>query len=221
MESFSNPGEMLAFWLRHSARWQAHLTKTSSGSVQKILRNSPDWFNMPFLLAYGTARPLLPSALTAWSTPVWRFVGIWRALGWTLLLPLLVYAPLRAFRSPEKRHILLGLSAAVWAGILIAAFWGGGDLWDNPRYRVAFSPLQLTLAAGVLSAQLREPDPWMRRAIGVVLAVFIWFMPWYIRRYTAYFKWWPVADLLKLVGLGIATGVLFAIWDWARKSKAV
>ena len=219
LERFSNPLEMVVFWARHSARWQAYLTRGDSGSVQKLFRNTPDWFNLPFLLGYGTIRPLLPAALTAWSTPIWRFIGVWRALGWTLVLPLLVYAPLRAVRTPEKRGLAVGLSLAVWAGILIAAFWGGGDLWDNPRYRVSFVALQMALAAWALVSYRRAPDPALRVALALVFGVLVWFTPWYFRRYSPFFKWWPVQDLLKLIGLGLVTGGGYALWDWAGRKE--
>ena len=216
-EQFSNPVAMVIYWAAQSAQWQAKLTMASSGWVQKIFLSTPEWFDTPFLFGYGVARPLLPSALTAWSTPIWRFIGVWRALGWTLLLPILIYAPLGAFRAADKRNLVAGLSIAVWLGILIASFWGGGDQWDNPRYRVSFSSLQITLAAWMIVTQLRAPDPWMRRVLVGVLAILAWFFPWYLRRYTIFE--WPVVDLFKLLGLGVASAVLFAVWDWAKESK--
>lgn len=219
-ERFSNPLAMVVYWVELSARWQAKLTAGSSGWVQKILRSTPDWFDLPFLMGYGIARPLLPSALTASSVPIWRVIGVWRALGWTLLLPVLIYAPIRAIRTRGKENqwsLMIGLSVAAWIVILIAAFWGGGDMWDNPRYRVSFSTFQIALAAWMAVAQLRNPDPWMRRALVGVLAILAWFLPWYLRRYTSFE--WPVVDLFKLLGLGVATAVLYSLWDWAGQKQ--
>jgi len=42
----------------------------------------------------------------------------------------------------------------------------------------------------------------------------LWFVPWYLHRYTP--LTWPVVDLFKTLGLGLATAVLVLLWDWAR-----
>jgi hypothetical protein len=41
-----------------------------------------------------------------------------------------------------------------------------------------------------------------------------WFLPWYIRRYTP--LEWPVVDLFKTIGLGLASAALLMFWDWVR-----
>ena len=174
------------------------------------------------LLGYGIVQPFLPAALgDASGAAVWRGIAIWRAVGWALLLPLMIYAPLRAIRRIDReqrpgwstRRLVLGLSLVVWIGILIAAYRGGGDQWDNPRYRAAFAGLQAVLAAWVLVAQRRAPDPWLRRAVVGIGLILFWFLPWYLRRYL-YFPW-PVDDVFKTLALGIASAVLFWVWDWA------
>jgi hypothetical protein len=48
--------------------------------------------------------------------------------------------------------------------------------------------------------------------LGFILA---WFVPWYLRRVTP--LEWPVQDVFKTVGLGLASAVLFFMWDWSRK----
>jgi CDP-diglyceride synthetase len=90
-------------------------------------------------------------------------------------------------------------------------------MWDNPRYRVAFIGLQVSLAAWVWIEQRRAPDPWFRRAIVAIGAILLWFFPWYLRRY--YGLQWPVEDLFLTLGLGICTAALYWIWDWARERK--
>ena len=216
-DQFESPLAMFAFWIEISARWQARLTAESSGWVQRIFDSTPEAFNLPFLLVYGVLRPFLPAQLTAFSIPIWWSVGMWRALGWALVLPLLAHAPIRALRTADKRALLLGLSLAVWLTLLAAAFWGGGDQWDNPRYRVSFIILQAPLAAWVVTAQLRKPDPWMRRMIVAAGLALLWFLPWYLRRYTSFDQifGWQVVDLFKLMGLGLATAVLYVVWDMA------
>jgi hypothetical protein len=223
---YDSPFVALRRWIFFSAEWQRDLTASSSGWVQKILETTPDWLHMPLLIGYGISRPLLPSALLAWSTPLWRFVGIWRAIGWTLTLPILVFAPIQILRVKEKRSLLAGITLVVWAMIFIAAFWGGADQWDNPRYRVATSFLQMIMASWVIVTQLRQPSPWMKRIMGGMFAIVFWLGLWYLRRYTTFDQifGWTMVDLFKVLGMGIATAVLFGVWDWmgklSKKSKA-
>jgi len=214
-EGISNPLALMRWWVRESAEWQAHLSKQASGWMQRSFRLTPEWLHMPLLVAYGTLQPFLPAALIASSqSPIWTAIAIWRALGWTLILPLLIYAPLRALSGDGGNRLARALSLAAWLVILVAAFRGGGDLWDNPRYRAAFAGLYAALAAWVLVEQCRRPDPWMRRALVGVLLIIAWFLPWYLYRYLGLA--WPVTDLFKTIGLGFASAILYAIWDWAR-----
>jgi hypothetical protein len=221
-EGVSNPYELVGWWVKKSADWQAYLSERASGWMQKIFDSTPKWVHAPLLLAYGVVQPFLPAALSdATGAILWRAVAVLRAVGWTFLLVLLFYAPLRALRridagakdGMENIRMVLGLSLVIWLGISISSYRGGGDQWDNPRYREAFAGLQVALAAWALAAQRQRRDPWLRRALvgaGLILA---WFMPWYLRRYV-YLQWEGV-DLFKTLGLGIATAVLYWIWDWA------
>lgn len=222
-ESVSNPIGLIAWWIRKSAEWQAHLTASASGWVQKTFKGTPDWLNLPLLLLWGIVQPFLPAAVSDVSgSPLWQGVAIWRSLGWALLLPFLVYAPWRALRwndvwnsANKPLHFSVrALSLVVWLGIVIAAFRGGGDQWDNPRYRVAFIGLQAALAAWVWVAQRHRPDPWLRRILVGVAIIIAWFVPWYLRRYV--YLSWPVVDIFKLLGVGVASAILYWIWDWAR-----
>jgi peptidoglycan/LPS O-acetylase OafA/YrhL len=131
-----------------------------------------------------------------------------------VLLPFLLYAPLRAIRERRTSAFSLGLSLAAWAVILAASYRSGSDQWDNVRYRSAFAALQVGLAGWVWSVQVQRPDPWLRRILAGILALLAWFVPWYVRRISEF--QWPVQDVLKTVGLGVATWILFLIWDWAR-----
>jgi hypothetical protein len=221
-EGVSNPYELVGWWVKKSADWQAYLSERASGWMQKIFDSTPKWVHAPLLLAYGVVQPFLPAALSdATGAILWRAVAVLRAVGWTFLLVLLFYAPLRALRridagakdGMENIRMVLGLSLVIWLGISISSYRGGGDQWDNPRYREAFAGLQVALAAWALAAQRQRRDPWLRHALvgaGLILA---WFMPWYLRRYV--YLQWEVVDLFKTLGLGIATAVLYWIWDWA------
>ena len=213
----SNPLVSMQQWVKDTARWQAYISSHTSGWMHKIFANTPTQMHMWILVAYGVVQPFLPAALFAKGRAVWWGIAIWRALGWSALLLLLIYAPIRALRG-LNRSIALGASMAVWMVILVAALLGGGDQWDNPRYRASFAGLQIVLAAWVWVEQRRDPDPWMRRVLVGMGLVFLWFAPWYMRRYIPAFTW-PVVDLFKTFGLGLASAVLFVVWDWARSGS--
>jgi hypothetical protein len=214
-EGASNPWELINHWLVFAARWEVRTTAISSGWFGKILARSPEWMHIWIVLGYGTVQPFLPAALIATGNWTWRLIAIWRAFGWTFLLGLLLVAPFRAGRKIKQAYIAAGVSLIVWLGILLSAYRGGGDQWDNPRYRVAFIVLQASLAAWVWVEQKRSPDPWLRRFLVGLGLVFAWFVPWYLRRYIANFTW-PVIDLFKTLGLGFVSAVLYWVWDWAR-----
>lgn len=218
--------EVIRFWVKKSAEFQAHLSERASGWVQKIFDSTPTWSHLPLLLGYGVLQPFLPAAIgDVTGAAIWRAIAVWRSLGWSLLLPFLIYAPLRAFFAPKEAFIpasnrrwAQGLSLAVWLVVLVASFRSGGDAWDNPRYRAAFAALQLALAAWAWMEQRRLADPWLPRILvggGFVLA---WFLPWYLRRYI--YLDWPVEDLFKTIGLGAACGVLYALGDWFTKQSS-
>jgi hypothetical protein len=216
----TNPLEMLSWWINHSAKWQAYISIHSSGWMQKVLRGAPDWVKLLTLLGYGVVQPFLPAALVARSNaPIWQWVAIWRSVGWTLLMALIIYAPFLALRSRRNRPFNLALSLIIWGVILIASYRAGGDLWDNPRYRTVFAGLQAALVAWVWIEHRRMADSWFRRALLAIGAVLFWFLPWYLRRYTSFP--WPVQDLIKTIGLGLVTAFLLVLWDWARSYRPV
>jgi len=208
-QNVTSPLGVVGWWVRKSADWNAYLSERSSGWMQKIFDSTPEWTHAPMLVLYGVVQPFLPAALIdITGAPIWRLIAAWRAAGWTLLMPLLAYAPLRALR---KDWLERALSLAVWLVILVASFRGGGDAWDNPRYRLTFAGMQLALAAWVWAEQRRAPDPWLRRIVVGAGLIFLWFVPWYLRRYLHFA--WPVVDLFKTLGLGVTSAVLYWIGD--------
>ena len=214
-EGVTNPIALISWWVRKSADWQAHLNEQASGWTQKVFDNTPAWLHAPLLISYGITRPFLPAALVASSaSALWTGITIWRSLGWTVVLVMLIYAPILALRKQNPDRLARSLSLLVWLILIIASFRGGGDQDDNPRYRAAFAGLQIALVAWAWVEQRRTNDVWFRRALALPVWVLVWFLPWYLRRYTGFA--WPVVDLFKTLGLGIASSVLYWIWDWAR-----
>lgn len=202
-------------WLVQSAAWQVYVSENSSGWVARQFERMPLWTQVPFLVVYGLVRPLLPAALAAGGPTVWMVIGLWRAVGWTVVLALLVYATYLALRT----RVWLGLPGlwlmANWAVSITASYRGGGDLWDNPRYRSAFASVQVLLAAWAWVQQRDTKDPWLRRSLVSTLILCAWFVPWYLRRYVG-LEWWPIVDLHQVVGVGLASCALYILWDWLR-----
>lgn len=211
----TNPLALVGWWMKETAQWQAYLSESASGWIQRTFdRYLPVWAQLPFLVLYGVVRPFLPAALIDTSAPVWKAIAIWRSTGWAILLAFVVYGTWLAWTRSTGRGWARGLGVVIWIVILLASFRGGGDVWDNPRYRVAFVGLQAALVSWAWVDYRESRDPWLRRTLitaGIMLA---WFIPWYLRRYTP--VEWPVVDLFKTLGLGLASAILVIFWDWVR-----
>jgi hypothetical protein len=216
----SNPVALLQRWLRQAARWQAYNAEHASGWMQKIFRSTPPWMHTWLLLIYGIVRPFLPAALFDPAATVWQAIVVWRSLGWAVLLPFLIAAPLISWRRTGWRSQAVGLSILVWTGILAASFRGGGDNWDNPRYRVTWIGLQAALAAWVWITLRRDDSPWLRRIFVGMGLILIWWMPWYLRRVTDFV--WPVQNVFLTLGLGVLSALLYLGVDicFERKRKS-
>jgi 4-amino-4-deoxy-L-arabinose transferase-like glycosyltransferase len=213
-EGISNPFALVAWWFQESARWQAYFVKRSSQLIRRIINTTPDWVNTPILIGYGVLQPFLPGALLDQGLPIWKGIAIWRSVGWTLMLPFLLVAPILLIKSQEKRKLLIGLAIVVWMGILIAAFRSGGDLWDNPRYRVVFIGLQAGLVAWVWYSQRDTKNPWLWRIILGLAIILAWFIPWYLQRSDQII--WPVDNVFATLGLGLVSVaiVFLVIYIW-------
>ncbi len=215
-EGISNPFALVAWWFQESARWQAYFVKRSSQLIRRIINTTPDWVNTPILIGYGVLQPFLPGALLDQGLPIWKGIAIWRSVGWTLMLPFLLVAPILLIKSQEKRKLLIGLAIVVWMGILIAAFRSGGDLWDNPRYRVVFIGLQAGLVAWVWYSQRDTKNPWLWRIILGLAIILAWFIPWYLQRSDQII--WPVDNVFATLGLGLVSVaiVFLVLYIWGR-----
>jgi hypothetical protein len=216
-EGITNPLALVSWWFRESVRWQAYFVKRSSPLIRRIFNTTPDWVNTPILLGYGILQPFLPGALLDQGFPIWKGIAVWRAIGWTLMLPFLMVAPIVLWIEKEKRRLATGLILVVWMGILIAALRSGGDLWDNPRYRVVFISLQAVLAAWVWYTQRESKNPWLRRAIIGLVIILIWFIPWYLQR-SGWLNW-PIDNVFVTLAFGVITVfiVYVGLYLWGRR----
>jgi hypothetical protein len=202
-------------WISQVGYYQWYITWRSSGHLQVLFKTMPEWLQGPFVLVYGVFRPLLPAALFARSeAAIWQWIAIWRSLGWTALLALLIYASYLAFRKGNWYKVPGVLLLMSWLFTFIASYRGGGDDWDNPRYRVSIAGIQVALAAWALVAQREEKDPWLRRVIGMSVMVIFWVGLWYVPRYFP--AAWSVGKPLDAIGLGLLSAVLYLILELSR-----
>lgn len=172
-------------WISEVFRWDALLTFRHSGMVQAQLERLPQWLRFPFILVYGLFQPVLPAAIVAPGKAVWVSLGIIRAVGWYLLLPLLFYGVLRVWKeeNPLKRNWLVVFALMVWAWVIIASARAGGDQWDNPRYRTIFLPWMAAIAGWTIYYAREYQDRWLKR-IFMIEGVFLFFFTfWYVDRY--------------------------------------
>lgn len=214
----SDPITLLQRWLKQAGRWQAYNAEHASGWMQKIFRSSPAWTHSWLLMIYGVVRPFLPAALFDSAAPIWRGIAVWRSLGWALLLPFLITAPFIGWRRVGWRSPVVGLSILVWIAIFLSSFRGGGDHWDNPRYRVTWIGLQASLAAWVWVTQRRDESPWLRRVFVGMGLILVWWMPWYLRRITAFV--WPFQDVFWTFGLGVVSALIYLSFDiWYERRR--
>lgn len=211
--------ELTRLWPFQAARWQAFYSQSASGWIQRTFERMPegmDWIRIPFLGLYGVFRPLLPASFFD-GIPLMRAVAVWRALGWTALLALLFYASFLAIRSIRKEKLTFAMLLLVWTLIVVASLRGGGDQWDNPRYRSAFASLQVGVAAWALYRRHETGDVWFRRALVGTLIMVAWFVPWYLRRYSEFE--WPLVALHQTIGIGLLSSALYVLWDVLRHRR--
>lgn len=165
------------------------------------------------MAACGVAIPAFfdPTTLT------WHLIAIFRSLGWYLVLPFLIYAPIAAWRSGpgRERRLWLWLTAFAWAWILICDIRAGGSQWDNPRYRLIFFGFE-ALVIGYAWLWWRDHrDGWLPRILALEVLCLLLYSEWYAARYEKIGFHLPI-----LLVLGLSVGFVFVVflggWLWDR-----
>lgn len=205
-------------WIDHTLWQQKFTAQRESGLIQYIFENTPTWFDLPFITAYGVVRPLLPPAIFDTSILVWRTIAIFRSAGWTVVLALLIYATYLSFSKDVKLAKIRFLVWFNWFIVLFSAVRGYGDLWDNPRYRVTFVGVQVFLVVWGLARQRETGDPWLLRFMMSTGLLVLWFFPFYYERKVGEIGW-PVDTLLGAVIWGLVLVFGYVWWDIGRKRR--
>jgi len=216
----SSPLSVVNDWLRLAVKWNAYGIERDSGWVQKLFDESPQWMHLPFVAVYGILQPVLPAALVYPTVPLLKMIYIFRALGWYAMLPLFImsFGAGAGFGFGKKRNVILWLALLTWTWILLAALRGGGDMWDNPRYRTILFLWQAILG-GVVWVWWREMRPvWFMRVVACEAAFLIVFTQWYINRYL---HLGVKLDFPVMVALIVGLWVAIIGLGWWRDRKRV
>ena len=214
------PLGVIGGWFDRAVKWDVYQLERGSGWVQKLFDEMPEWLRLPFVTCYGIFQPVLPAAFIEPTTLTWRVIGILRALGWYLLWPLLLYAFIAAWKNdkPRERYLWIWITIISWMWIILTALRGGGDQWDNPRYR-AILLLWQALASGYAWTCFRtRSDSWLIR-IFLVEGIFLaFFTQWYLSRYFHIGGQIPFGWMVSLI-IGSSLIVLVGGEWWDRQNR--
>ncbi len=206
----ASPLHVISGWLKLAVQWDVYQLERGSGWVQKLFDEMPAWLRLPFVMVYGIFQPVLPAALFEPTTLTWRIIAILRALGWYMLLPFLILSFAAAWNRPKQESRLwLWLSFATWAWILFAALRGGGDQWDNPRYRAILFLWQAILAGRVWVWQRETHSAWLWRVIAMEVVFVLFFGQWYVSRYYHLGGQLPFVQMIGII-LGLWALIFFS-----------
>jgi hypothetical protein len=216
----TSPLHVVNDWLQSAVKWDAYQLERESGWVQKLFDEMPEWMRLPFVAIYGILQPVLPATFMKPTVLIWKGIGFLRAIGWYAILPLLILSFVAAAgaRSRQTRNLLLWLSLLVWTWILLAALRGGGDLWDNPRYRTLLFLWQ-SILAGYTWVWWRETRSlWFWVLLAMELVFTFIFTLWYGSRYYHWPGQLPFPIMVAII-LGLWAGIIGGGW-WLNKRRA-
>lgn len=215
----SSPLSVVNDWLRLAVNWNVYNIERDSGWVQELFDRMPEWVRLPFVAIYGILQPVLPAALIAPTVPVRKLIYIIRALGWYALLPVLIlsFGAGSAFGvEKNRRNIILWLSLLTWTWILLASLRGGGDMWDNPRYRTILFLWQAILAGVVWVWWRATRSAWLTRVLLCEGVFLILFMQWYTSRYL---HWGGKLDFPVMVALIVGLWAIILLGGWWQDQR--
>ncbi len=216
----TSPLHVINDWLKLAVKWDAYQLERDSGWVQKLFDEMPEWMRLPFVAVYGLFQPVLPATFMKPTKLIWKIIGVLRAIGWYVMLPMLIlsFKAAAGSGSGKIRNLILWLSLLVWIWVLFAALRGGGDLWDNPRYRTILFVWQ-AIVAGYTWVWWRETrNPWFWRIVIMELVFLVIFTQWYGSRYYHWAGQLPFAVMVALiVGIWI---LILGIGGWLDGKRA-
>jgi hypothetical protein len=232
------PVGIIGSFLREAIKWDVYQLERGSGWVQKLFDEMPEWLRLPFVMVYGLFQPVLPAAFIEPTTLTWRIIGILRAVGWWALLPVLVFSLLAAAGakstkekrseftlsevegSDAKRKLWMWITFFVWTWILLSSLRGGGDQWDNPRYRTILFMWEAILAGYALIWWREMKSPWLLRVVAMEVLFLSFFSQWYANRYYHFGPQLEFGQMVTFI-LGSWVLVIFGGWVWDRRMAKI
>lgn len=208
-------------FVREAVKWDVYQLERGSGWVQKLFDQMPKWLRLPFVMAYGILQPVLPAALVEPTTLIWKIIAILRAVGWYAMLPVLIMSFVAASTQQleKKSRVFLWISFTVWGWILFTSLRGGGDQWDNPRYRTILFLWQAILAGNVWVWWRETRNAWLPRVAVMEVVFLLFFGQWYANRYFHFGGQLPFAQMVALI-LALWALIFFGGW-WLDRKKRV
>jgi hypothetical protein len=204
-------------WLIDSSKYDLHLMESASGRIQWELELIGEKYQVPFIVTYGLAQPVLPATIVYPGIPLTRAVSIFRSVGWYGLIPLMMAGFLLVWKQSKKndKRILLLFFITIIFWTILSSARAGGDQWDNPRYRSIFLAWMALAAGWAWVKTIKNRSKWLWRIILVEVIYTGFFIQWYLSRYYGLFKrmdFWPMIKLLLAIGAFIIlAGVIFDI----------
>jgi len=216
----TSPLRVVNDWLRLAVKWNAYQIERESGWVQKLFDEMLPWMRLPFVAVYGVFQPVLPAALVAPTKPIWKIIYLLRSVGWYAMLPMLIlsFGAGAGEGSRKKRNIILWLTLLTWTWILLAALRGGGDSWDNPRYRTILFMWESILGGFVWVWWRETRNVWFVRVVLCEAAFLLVFTQWYVSRYFHWGGQLPFAGMIILIA-GLWGTILGAGWWMDKKTR--
>jgi len=208
-------------FMREAVKWDVYQLERGSGWVQKLFDEMPEWLRLPFVTLYGILQPVLPAIFIVPTTSIWRIIGILRAVGWYTLLPALIltFSASAGVGAEKERKLLMWLSLVVWVWVLLTALRGGGDQWDNPRYRAILFLWQAILAGNVWVWWRETRNAWCLRVIAMEIAFVAVFGQWYANRYLHIGPQLPFVEMVTVI-LGL-WGVILVWGIWRDRRRRI
>ena len=216
----SSPLSVVNDWLKLAVKWNAYQIQRDSGWIQLLFDQMPGWMRLPFVAVYGSLQPVLPATLIAPTKPIWKMIYILRSVGWYAVLPMLImsFGAAAGQGSKKKRNLLLWFSLLAWTWILLAALRGGGDQWDNPRYRTILFAWEAIIAGATWVWWRETMNRWVARVVWCEAAFVVVFTQWYASRY---FHWGGQLPFVVMVALIFgAWGFILGAGLWLDKKRA-
>jgi len=216
------PLAVVGGWFREAVKWDVYQLERGSGWVQKLFDEMPEWLRLPFVTIYGIFQPVLPAVFVEPTTLTWRIIGIARAVGWYLFWPILLYAFIAAWKNEDanKRRLWLWITLITWMWIILTALRGGGDQWDNPRYRAILLIWQALASGYALTCFRTRSDSWLVR-IFLIEGIFLaFFTQWYLSRYFHFGGQIPFGWMVAvIIGSSLIVLVGGEWWDRHQRGK--